>query len=579
MATAIPHPKVITIQPEFSALEFLNSTPATTPSPRMIRIMVPINSPIYACIDHSPLERPSGRHVARRTQVGLHLVVELQQGNGEPRHLQRGHVVPDVGHPPDLDSLAPEHVGDVGVGDVELHQGRAAHTVDHHGHLGAGVIHRVTENPGHHLVYYLVGGLDVLALDPGLAVDADADLHLVLADVEDGLPALWGSATGQGHTHGAHVGVDPFCELLYAGQILPVVGGGAADLVHEDSARDAATPARISRVFDRHVVVGDDVVGLYAFVLGELASHLEIEHVARVVLDHVEDPGPTIDGLARLEHLVRGGAGKHGAGAGGVEHARSHEAAVGRLVARAAAGDEGDLALHGGVGPNDDGRFGENADQAAVGLLHAAEHLLDDPLWRIDDLLHLFPFLSSGERGLDRFLSPLLGPRYGLFPPAVEPLALLLVHLRLVAAPETPPALRLLAIFPEADRKPSQVSGAEGCSLQGLGHLHRGPQNVGLELHHPAVGGGPAVGLEGRDVYARVGLHGLDGVAGLVAHALQRGPGEMRPGAAPCEPDDGAPCVGIPVRRAQADEPRHEVHVVVGVEARGELLGLLGALY
>jgi hypothetical protein len=45
MATPIAQPKVITIQPEFSALEFLSSTPATTPSPRMIRIMVPINSP------------------------------------------------------------------------------------------------------------------------------------------------------------------------------------------------------------------------------------------------------------------------------------------------------------------------------------------------------------------------------------------------------------------------------------------------------------------------------------------------------------------------------------------------------
>src|SRR5215203_1282184 len=137
MATAIPHPKVITIQPEFSALEFLSSTPATTPSPRMIRIIVPINSPIYACIDHSPLERPSGRHVTRRTQVGLHLVVELQERYGEPRHLQRGHVIPDVGHPPNSYSLALQYVGYVGVGDVELHQRRAAHAVDHHGHLGA----------------------------------------------------------------------------------------------------------------------------------------------------------------------------------------------------------------------------------------------------------------------------------------------------------------------------------------------------------------------------------------------------------------------------------------------------------
>src|ERR671910_754635 len=170
-ATAIAHPKVMTTQPEFSALEFLSNTPATTPSPRMIRIMVPINSPIYAVIYYSLLERPSGRHVARRTQVGLHLVVELQERYGEPCHLQRGHVIPDVGHPPNLYSLALEHAGDVGVGYVELHKGRAAHTVDHHGHLGTGEVNGVAKDLIQHLIDDLVRGRDVLALHAWLAVD------------------------------------------------------------------------------------------------------------------------------------------------------------------------------------------------------------------------------------------------------------------------------------------------------------------------------------------------------------------------------------------------------------------------
>src|SRR5215212_3137109 len=194
-ATAIAHPKVMTIQPEFSALEFLSSTPATTPSPRMIRIIVPINSPIYACIDHSPLERPSGRHVTRRTQVGFHLVVELQERYGESRHLQRGHVIPDVGHPPNSHSLALQYVGDVGVGYVELHQRRAAHAVDHHCHLGAGEIHGVAQDLLQHLIDDLVRRRDILALHARLAVDADADLHLILADVEDWLPTLGRGAT------------------------------------------------------------------------------------------------------------------------------------------------------------------------------------------------------------------------------------------------------------------------------------------------------------------------------------------------------------------------------------------------
>src|SRR5215208_3587896 len=162
----------MTIQPEFSALEFLSRTPATTPSPRMMRSIVPINSPRYACIPcFSFLERSSGRHVARRCEVALHLVVELEQRDGEARHLQRGHVVPDVGHPPDADALALEDVGDVGVGYVELHRGRAAHAVDDHGDLGAGEVHGVAQDLLQQLVHYLVGWRYVLALYTRLAVD------------------------------------------------------------------------------------------------------------------------------------------------------------------------------------------------------------------------------------------------------------------------------------------------------------------------------------------------------------------------------------------------------------------------
>src|SRR5215208_322895 len=521
----------MTIQPEFSALEFLSRTPATTPSPRMIRIIVPINSPIYACIDHSPLERPSGRHVARRGQVGLHLVVELQKRYGEPRHLERGHVISDVGHPEDLDAFALQDIGDVGVGDVEFHQGCAAHAVDHDGHLGAGEIHGVAQDLGHHLIDYLVRGRDVLALDAGLAVDADADLHLVLADVEDGLPALRGGAARERHAHRAHVGVHPFGELLYPCEVLAVIGGCAADLVHEDGACDAATSAGVGRILDGHIVIGDDVVGLYSFGLGQLPCHLEVQYVAGVVLDDVEDAGPAVDGLARIEHLVGGGAGKDGAGAGGVEHARSDETAVGRLVARATAGDECYLALHRGVGAYDYVGLGDDPEQASVGPLHPPEHVLDDPLGRVDDFLHL-PVSSLGERRLDRFLRPLLGPGDGFLPPAVEPLPLLLIHLRLVAAPEPPPALELLLVTPEASREPREVSGAKSGSLQGLGHLYGRPQDVGLELHHPAVGCRPTVGPEGGDVDPRIRLHRLDRVARLVAHALQRGPRQVGSAAA-----------------------------------------------
>src|SRR5829696_8031026 len=349
---------------------------------------------------NSSLERSSRRDVARRLEVALHLVIQLEQRDGEARHLQRGHVIPDVGHAPDLYALALEHVGHVGVRNVELHEWGAAHAVDHHGHLGARKVHRVAQDSCQHLVDYPIGGLDVLALHAGLAVDAYPDLHLLLADLEDGLPALGRGATGQRHPHGTHACVDPLGQFFYSCQVLAVVGGGAADLVHEDGAGDAAPATGIGRVLDCHVVVGHDVVGLDALGLGKLAGHLEVEHVAGVVLDDVEDAGPAVDGLAGLEHLVGGGAREHGAGAGRVEHAWSDVTAVGRLVARAAAGDEGDLARNGSVGPDDYVYFGEDPDQAPVSELHAPEHVLDDPLGRVDDLLHLFPPKRAGTRPL-----------------------------------------------------------------------------------------------------------------------------------------------------------------------------------
>src|SRR3712207_7131342 len=44
-------------------------------------------------------------------------------------------------------------------------------------------------------------------------------------------------------------------------------------------------------------------------------------------------------------------------------------------------------------------------------------------------------------------------------------------------------------------------SGAQGSGLQSLGYLDGDAENIGLELHHPAVGGGAAVGLERGDLY------------------------------------------------------------------------------
>jgi hypothetical protein len=54
----------------------------------------------------------------------------------------------------------------------------------------------------------------------------------------------------------------------------------------------------------RHVIVGDDGFDLDPLAGREVCGHLEVEHVARVVLDDVQDARAAVDRLGRLEHLV-----------------------------------------------------------------------------------------------------------------------------------------------------------------------------------------------------------------------------------------------------------------------------------
>src|SRR6185295_14258109 len=75
--TPKPQPKVMTIQPEFWALEWFNRTAATTPSPKRIRIAVPIVSapmmlkrtPLLERPETGPRRDPSRPYSGRQEQV------------------------------------------------------------------------------------------------------------------------------------------------------------------------------------------------------------------------------------------------------------------------------------------------------------------------------------------------------------------------------------------------------------------------------------------------------------------------------------------------------------------------------
>ena len=88
---------------------------------------------------------------------------------------------------------------------------------------------------------------------------------------------------------------------------------------------------------------------------------------------------------------------KTGAGTGGIEHAAADEASVHRLVAAAAAGDDGDLVAHRGVGADDVVRVKVDFDQVGVRDGHAAHRLDHDVLGRVDEFFHGDAFFKSGR--------------------------------------------------------------------------------------------------------------------------------------------------------------------------------------
>ena len=139
---------------------------------------------------------------------------------------------------------------------------------------------------------------------PGLAVDADPDLHLVVAAARrSACPAAGTTHEVKRHPQAAAAGRSPCGPRLGhaslrsrpfgrrgAGRSSPATtvdpdpapsGGVEAVLVPRRRRRPPPPPP--ARSAPR----------------GQLGGHLEVHHVARVVLDHVQHPGPAVDGRRR----------------------------------------------------------------------------------------------------------------------------------------------------------------------------------------------------------------------------------------------------------------------------------------
>src|SRR6266568_6961489 len=349
----------------------------TTTSPTVTR-------PLHGPGSDAPAQ---ARSAHRRVPQARELVVQPQDGDRGALHLQRGDVGADQAAV-DAHAALVQQPGHPPVDHVQLGERGAAHRVDEHQHALAGGEAQVLDDRPGDAVGELVAALHLDALAARLAVDADADLDLVVAQVEGGRAGGRHGARGERQAHRADVVDHLLGQVGDAVEVGALLGLGAGELLEQHGPADPAPALGVERVLDGHVVVDGDAGDLLAAVAGQVGGHLEVHDVAGVVLDDVQHAGAAVDLVGGPFHLVGRWRGEHRAGTGGVEHAEPDEAAAHGLVAGATAADQADLAGPRRIGPVDHGRVEVHRDHVAVRQRQAFERFGYEVVDGVDELFH-----------------------------------------------------------------------------------------------------------------------------------------------------------------------------------------------
>jgi len=213
--------------------------------------------------------------------------------------------------------------------------------------------------------------------------------------VNVGRPAA-GSAGREGHAHGAGGRNGLLGDPLHLGERGLRLGLGPGELVGIEDARDTPAPGFLPLGGRGDVVGRQDGLDLDPFRVGHLGRHAEVQDVALVVAEQVEDAGAAVDCLGGREHLLDGRRGEDVADRAAVHEPLPDVSHEHRQVAGAAAGRDADLALDGRVGANDGPPVGpDELELVRVGQDDALQHFIHERERIVDDLLHERPPLCE----------------------------------------------------------------------------------------------------------------------------------------------------------------------------------------
>ena len=135
-------------------------------------------------------------------------------------------------------------------------------------------------------------------------MNSDAHFDFGVGQLERRVTDGGHGARRQRDAHAAGCGVDAPRDIGDVGQALALLGGGARDLLDQHSRADTAPARGEGAVLHGDVVVDDDRFDGDALGIGEFGGHLEVHHIAGVVLHDVQHACAAVDVLGGLQHLV-----------------------------------------------------------------------------------------------------------------------------------------------------------------------------------------------------------------------------------------------------------------------------------
>ena len=336
-----------------------------------------------------------GRRGGRRVQGGEQVVVDRQDAQRAARHVQRGEEVagPDAA-PPRCRGRAGSRRGRVGH-DGQFHRRGRAEAVDQHappaarrrrrGRRAIADTSRSTTSRA---------GRRPARSTPGSPWMPRPHSISSASSRKPGCPAA-------GTVHG--LSARPIVPTVSATRCArratsasgcPASAARAGDLVHQHRAGQA-TPAGARPGGQRHVVGDHHHRDVDALGAGQLRGQPEVEPVAGVVLHDQQHPAGRGDRADRVQHRVHRRRREDLAGDRAGQHAGADVPGVGRLVPRAAAGEQRHVTGRADrldVAADRRRRAGQPGD-AGVGEGQSVQGLADHVVGRVDELLHavIFP--------------------------------------------------------------------------------------------------------------------------------------------------------------------------------------------